>query len=83
MEAKKCDRCGELYEMPGADECEGAEVRFKFIKVTNAEEKSETKIAKEQTRPIYIHKTSLCDRSSGVDLCPKCRESLKKWFEEA
>ena len=83
MEAKKCDRCGKLYEMPGVDECEGAEVRFKFMKVADAENKSETKIVKEQTRPIYIHKTSLCDRSSCVDLCPECRESLKKWFEEA
>ena len=83
MEAKKCDRCGKLYEMPGADESEGAEVRFKFIKVPYAEEKSEAKIAEAQTRPIYIHTTYKIDRSTCIDLCPECRESLKKWFEEA
>ncbi|MBP5597861.1 MAG: hypothetical protein J6Y02_21010 [Pseudobutyrivibrio sp.] len=81
MEAKKCDRCGKLYEMPGATESEGAEVRFKFIKVSDAENKSGTKIAKEQMRNIYIKKTSCCDSYSGVDLCPDCRKSLKKWFE--
>ena len=81
MEAKKCDRCGKLYEMPSATESEGAEVRFKFIKVSDAENKSGTKIAKEQMRNIYIKKTSCCDSYSGVDLCPDCRKSLKKWFE--
>ena len=83
MEAKKCDRCGKLYEMPGEMECETSVVRFKFIRVADAENKSGTKIAKEQIRNIYIKKSSLCDNSSIVDLCPECRKSLKTWFESA
>ena len=80
MEAKKCDRCGKLYEMPGA--CEnpnGANVRFKFEKVYRAEEKSGTKIAEEQSKDIYIKYGFTKD--TFVDFCPDCRASLKKWFE--
>ena len=81
MEAKKCDRCGKLFEMPGA--CEnpsGANVRFKFEKVYRAEEKSGTKIAEEQSKDIYI-KYGLTSSDHYVDFCPDCRASLKKWFE--
>ena len=81
MEAKKCDRCGKLYEIPGA--CEnpnGANVRFKFEKVYRAEEKSGTKIAEEQSKDIYI-KYGLTSSDHYVDFCPDCRASLKKWFE--
>ena len=81
MEAKKCDRCGKLYEMLVVNDIEGAEVRFKFIKVSDAENKSGTLIAKEQMRKIYIRKGSSCDSYSCVDLCPECRKSFKKWFE--
>lgn len=79
MEAKKCDRCGKLYEVPGA--CEngnGADVIFKYRRVSNAEDKSGAAIAKEQTRGIVV-KTSSC--GDYVDFCPECRASLKKWFE--
>ena len=80
MEAKKCDRCGKLYEMPRANGS-GAKVRFKFKTVYEAEEKSKTKIIEEQTNNIYIK--CGCMGDGFVDLCPECRESLKKWFEEA
>ena len=80
MEAKKCDRCGKLYEMP-IDNGSGAKVRFKFKTVYGAEYKSEAKITEEQT--IDIHVKCGCMGDCFVDFCPECRESLKKWFEEA
>lgn len=80
MEAKKCDRCGKLYEMPRANGS-GAKVRFKFSTVYCSEDKSEAKIIEEQTRDIYVK--CGCMGDGFVDLCPECRASLKKWFEEA
>lgn len=79
MEAKKCDRCGKLYEMPGACEDISAKVRFKHMYISGAEDMSGNKIAEKQTKGIYI-KTSGYD-SESIDLCPDCRKSLKKWFE--
>lgn len=80
MEAKKCERCGKLYEMPGA--CEngnGADVIFKYRRVANAEDKSGAAIAREQTRSVYLK--VIC--GDPVDLCPDCRKAFKKWFEES
>lgn len=79
MEAKKCDRCGKLYEMPGAKENDGADVRFKHMYVHGAEDMSGNKIAEKQTKRIWVK--AECDGT--VDLCPACRASLKKWFESA
>lgn len=81
MEAKKCDRCGKLYEMPGACEDISAKVRFKHMYISGAEDMSGNKIAEKQTKGIFI-KTSGYD-SESIDLCPDCRKSLKKWFEGA
>lgn len=80
MEAKKCDRCGKLYEMPGAMETIGAEVRFKHKYVPDAEDLSGSKIAEKQTERVYLTR-SLVRSDTTVDLCPECRKSLKKWFE--
>ena len=78
MEAKKCDRCGKLYEMPMADENgNGAEVRFKYKYIRNADNMSGKAIVEEQTRGIYVKQ--VC--GDNVDFCPACRASLKKWFE--
>ena len=78
MEAKKCDRCGKLYEMPTADENgNGAEVRFKYRYIRNADNMSGKAIIEEQTRNIYIK----CGCGDNVDFCQECRKSLKKWFE--
>ena len=79
MEAKKCDRCGKLYEMPSACEKTGVDVRFKHMYINGAEDMSGTKIAEKQTRNIYIKCGNYSD--DVVDLCPECRKSLKKWFE--
>ena len=77
MEAKKCDRCGKLYEMPGAKENDGADVRFKHMYVYGAEDMSGNKIAEKQTKRIWVK----AEYDGTVDLCPACRASLKKWFE--
>lgn len=77
MEAKKCDRCGKLYEMPGARETNGADVRFKHMRISGAEDMSGSKIAEKQTKRIWIK----AEYDGDVDLCPDCRKSLKKWFE--
>ena len=77
MEAKKCDRCGKLYEMPGAKENDGADVRFKHMRISGAEDMSGSKIAEKQTRRIWVK----AEYEGDVDLCPECRKSLKKWFE--
>ena len=79
MEAKKCDRCGKLYEMPGPCEKTGVDVRFKHMYINGAEDMSGTKIAEKQTKNIYIKCGTYSD--DIVDLCPECRKSLKKWFE--
>lgn len=79
MEAKKCDRCGKLYEMPNACEDTSTQVRFKHMYISCAEDMSASRIAEKQTKGIYI-KTGGYD-SEPVDLCPDCRKSLKKWFE--
>ena len=77
MEAKKCDRCGKLYEMPGSKENDGADVRFKHMYVYGAEDMSGNKIAEKQTKRIWVK----AEYDGIVDLCPDCRKSLKKWFE--
>ncbi len=81
MEAKKCDRCGKLYEMPGPCEKTGVDVRFKHMYINGAEDMSGTKIAEKQTKNIYI-KCGTCS-DEFVDLCPDCRKAFKTWFESA
>lgn len=76
MKAKKCDRCGKLYENPVNGENCGAEVRFRFLPVIDEEDLSEKKIIEKQTKNIYISSLSI-----DVDICPDCRESFKRWFE--
>lgn len=76
MKAKKCDRCGKLYENPVNGENCGAEVRFRYLPVNDEENLSEKKIIEKQTKNIYINSLSV-----DVDICPDCRESFKRWFE--
>ncbi len=76
MKAKKCDRCGKLYEFPVNGENTGAEVRFRYLPVSDESDLSEKKIVEKQTKNIYINSISV-----DVDICPDCRESFKKWWE--
>ena len=77
MEAKKCDRCGKLYEMPGAGETYGVDARFKFIRVPDSEDMSGKRIIEKQTRRIW----AVVEHDGDIDLCPDCKVSFKKWFE--
>lgn len=79
MEAKKCDRCGKLYETESASD--SIDVLFKHEKVDEyvREKYSESQINKDRTHGVKITNKHNC---SQVDLCPECRESFKKWFEE-
>ena len=76
MKAKKCDRCGKLYEMPVNGENCVAEVRFRYLPVDDEENLSEKKIIEKQTKNIYISSLNV-----DVDICPDCSESFKRWFE--
>ena len=73
MEAKKCDRCGKLYNQ----NTDRARVRFKFKEVYGAEDLKEEAIAKRQLEDAYI-RSSL---NGDVDMCPECKDSFKKWWE--
>lgn len=82
MEAKKCDRCGKLYEQPEFD-AGYMMVRFRhaFIPSYDMERYSEKKIADMQMRRVIL-KDKDCDRDvNGVDLCPSCIESFQRWFD--
>ena len=72
MEAKKCDRCGKLYE---SNE-DRARVRFKFKEVYGADDLKDEAIAKRQLEEVYIKAYS-----TEIDLCSECKESFKKWWE--
>lgn len=72
MEAKKCDRCGKLYEQNE----DRPSVRFKFKEVYGAEDLNEAAIAKRQLQEVHIKAYS-----TELDLCPECKESFKKWWE--
>lgn len=72
MEAKKCDRCGKLYEQNG----DRARVRFKFKEVYGADDLNAEAIAKRQLVDVYIKAWD-----TELDLCSECKESFKKWWE--
>lgn len=80
MEAKKCDRCGKLYETESAEDF--IRVLFTQEKIYNLDRErySESYNNEMRTHDISI-KRGHC--SGQVDLCPECRESFKKWFEES
>lgn len=77
MEAKKCERCGKLYEVQDADNY--ITVYFPGLPVTfwNKENYSESRIRKDNTRIISVNLRG----GQFVDLCPECREKLKNFFE--
>lgn len=80
MEAKKCDRCGKLYEQENVKDL--IDVLFSQEKVSNADKErfSEFHINEMRTHGIIVKKVN-CGET--VDFCPECRESFKKWFEES
>ncbi len=79
MEAKKCDKCGKLYETESASD--SINVLFKQEKVSDSDRErySESHNNEMRTHEVIIKKAGF---GETVDLCLKCREAFKKWFEE-
>ena len=80
MEAKKCDRCGKLYEIGNPCDDTSIKVRFKHEFVADKEGMSEQRIIEKQTGKVAIRYDSYSS-TDRIDLCPDCIESFKRWFE--
>lgn len=80
MEAKKCDRCGKLYEIGNPCDDTSIKVRFKYEFVADKEGMSEQRIIEKQTGKVAIRYDSYSS-TDRIDLCPDCIESFKRWFE--
>ena len=78
MEAKKCDRCGKLYETENAKDA--LDILFKQEKISEADKERYSDFYNDEMRThgILIKRTNC---GEIVDFCPECRESFKKWFE--
>ena len=80
MEAKKCDRCGKLYEKKF--EKNDIQCVFKHDEpYFPGEEKNYSKelIEDKKTHDIFIKMGG----GEYVDMCPDCRKAFKTWFESA
>ncbi len=77
MEAKRCDRCGKLYEVQDADPY--MPIYFPGMPVSDwdKENYSESRIRKENTKIISVNFRG----GEIIDLCPECRKKLKNFFE--
>ena len=80
MEAKKCDRCGKLYEKKFDKNDIQCVFKFEEVYITEEEQKKYSKefIENKKTHHIYI---KTC--GDDIDLCPDCRKAFKTWFENA
>lgn len=78
MDAKRCDRCGKLYDADEAQNCVYSYMPGKYVSKYEKENYTDAKIRQDHTSSIsvmyYANKTP-------VDLCPECREKLKNFFE--
>lgn len=82
MEAKKCDRCGKLYEMGNPCDDISLKVRFKHMFIAGREDMSEQRIIDKQTDKVAIRYDGYANHNNDrIDLCPDCCESFKRWFE--
>lgn len=77
MDAKKCERCGKLYEMQDADSFIHVYLPGLPVSDWNKENFTESRIRKDNSRTISINLRG----GEIVDLCPECREKLKNFFE--
>ena len=77
MEAKKCERCGKLYELQDADDYISAYLPGLPVSDWNKENFTESRIRKDKTMTISVNLRG----GQVVDLCPECREKLKNFFE--
>lgn len=82
MEAKKCDRCGKLYEMGHPCDDISMKVRFKHMFITCKEDMSEQRIIDKQTEKVAIRYDGY-GNNDRIDLCEDCCKAFKTWFENA
>lgn len=78
MEAKKCERCGKLYELEDASDIINVYLPGLPVKNSEKENYTESRIKRDHTFTISTIKTW---NSKVIDLCPECREKLKNFFE--
>lgn len=77
MDAKKCERCGKLYEVKDACDYISAYMPGEPVSDWTKENFTESRIRKDNTRVISVNFRG----GEVVDLCPECREKLKNFFE--
>lgn len=66
--AKKCDRCGKLYEP------------YDIFRITPSKPRLRKAIRKYVFSPSYMGDSILTIDWSGVDLCKDCQKELIDWF---
>lgn len=80
MEAKKCDRCGKLYEKKF--DKNDIQCVFKHEE-TGFSEEEQKKYSKEFLEDRRTHHIYIKTCGDDIDLCPDCRKAFKTWFENA
>lgn len=78
MEAKKCERCGKLYETKDAADCVRTYLPGLPVSDYDKENFTESRIKRDHSTAICIVKKP---GDEVTDLCPECREKLKNFFE--
>ena len=78
MTAKKCDKCGALYDEGNATD--GVRVFFKTEEVSDYDKDM---YSDKRLHDMHTHEVILKQMGDKIDLCPECRESFRKWWEEA
>ncbi len=87
-EARKCERCGKLFEVSFddgyCDVTNATEIINKTIKLPpwSKDQYNENGLNRQRTERIRIHNDNSEDKKeSTVPLCRECRTSLKQWWE--
>ena len=78
MDAKKCERCGKLYEMKDAADCVRTYLPGLPVSDYDKENFTESRIKRDHSTAICIVKKP---GNEVADLCPQCREMLRNFFE--
>ena len=77
MDAKKCDKCGKLYE-----DTNGNNYPIKAFLCGRVTDYEKNTYAQEKIKEVNTYDISIVFRSgTKMDLCPECREKLKNFFE--
>ena len=79
MEAKKCDRCGKLYEK----KFDKNDIKCIFKHEEPFFTNEEKNYSKEYIDDRKTHEVYIKNRNGDIDMCPDCRKAFKKWFEES